>query len=817
MKKRILTLVMMCMTLLMLTAGVQAAGSGAETVHAATSEALMAALTDGVSNRIITLDAKDYEIYNTATNTVTGEVYQTGFSVKNLNNVTIRGQVNTRILTPYDCGGYPVITFTDCVNVTLDTLSVGHKESWCGAPVLILKKSTGVEILNCDLWGCGFYGIGTESSRSSFHAENTTIRDCSSFIMDFRGSATFDNCKFLRNGEDSKFTSRKTAALQGSPDSVVFNSCEFTENDCSFKIESGEEDRYQFNNCTETDNTWQLDPSITVVKLTDTAKLTVNKNTGKAVISGTGAVGELPYPAASYITSVEIESGITDIGSMFQYKTKIKKIVLPDTLEEIGTGAFSSSSGLESVTIPEGVTSIGKKAFNGCSSLTSIVIPESVKTIGSKAFALCSNLCSVTIPVSTSLESDAADTFGGSNMKHIKMTGTGPIPDATEGTCNRMPWAMYITASISVELERGITDIGDYAFYKAPVYHVAIPDTVKRIGAHAFEQAALSRIEIPSSVTSIGTDAFNACTKLTDIYYNGTEDEWKMMVGGTDIGLDAAKTTIHYRTTESDYIDAAINEALKNNDLADIQTGLSKINTDGLSEAMLDSAVSERIAAKEGNTPVLVDSSGGAPDLSETDVSIVGAKVNFPTIEDLALRAGAPSKTPWSGSKLSFSAKLVSGETEQSAESLPVPVAITVKLPDKYIKPETIRVWHIKNSSTQQVPLMSLGEDGRTLTFILTSIDASNDFMIMYDTFSPFSVSLTGLNTVRVVDEWNTLADCKSIYAASYDADGNITDLLSGVLSGNVITFTNTITTEYFLFFLDGNYVPLQPKTALAS
>ena len=44
---------------------------------------------------------------------------------------------------------------------------------------------------------------------------------------------------------------------------------------------------------------------------------------------------------------------------------------------------------LRRITIPEGVEEIGESAFQGCSKLEKVVIPKSVKSIGQNAFKGC--------------------------------------------------------------------------------------------------------------------------------------------------------------------------------------------------------------------------------------------------------------------------------------------------------------------------------------------------------------------------------------------------------------------------------------------
>ena len=44
---------------------------------------------------------------------------------------------------------------------------------------------------------------------------------------------------------------------------------------------------------------------------------------------------------------------------------------------------------LRRITIPEGIEEIGESAFQGCSKLEKVVIPKSVKMIGQNAFKGC--------------------------------------------------------------------------------------------------------------------------------------------------------------------------------------------------------------------------------------------------------------------------------------------------------------------------------------------------------------------------------------------------------------------------------------------
>ncbi|MBO7406931.1 MAG: leucine-rich repeat domain-containing protein, partial [Clostridia bacterium] len=90
------------------------------------------------------------------------------------------------------------------------------------------------------------------------------------------------------------------------------------------------------------------------------------------------------------------------------------KIVIPDGVTKINSGAFSGCTELIGVTIPDSVTTICYNAFAGCKTQEpiirnkcllgwpgasgKIVIPNGVKEIDSGAFSGCTELIGVTIP-----------------------------------------------------------------------------------------------------------------------------------------------------------------------------------------------------------------------------------------------------------------------------------------------------------------------------------------------------------------------------------------------------------------------------------
>lgn len=122
---------------------------------------------------------------------------------------------------------------------------------------------------------------------------------------------------------------------------------------------------------------------------------------GKLTISGTGAVTEPGWSSLpefeepsneSFIKSIVIDYGITEIGKEIFVNTGIKKLHIPGSVKKIGEMAFHMNCSLKSVSLPEGLECIEEDAFLRCFSLSEITIPSTVTHIGVGAFEDCYRL-----------------------------------------------------------------------------------------------------------------------------------------------------------------------------------------------------------------------------------------------------------------------------------------------------------------------------------------------------------------------------------------------------------------------------------------
>ncbi len=75
----------------------------------------------------------------------------------------------------------------------------------------------------------------------------------------------------------------------------------------------------------------------------------------------------------------------------------------------------------------------------------------------------------------------------------------------------------------------------------------AIPKTVKSLSATFCACASLQTASLPTTVTYIGENGFSYCSSLKDIYYAGTETQWKS-IKNYNVDSSIKKATIHYNS-----------------------------------------------------------------------------------------------------------------------------------------------------------------------------------------------------------------------------------------------------------------------------
>ena len=297
--------------------------------------------------------------------------------------------------------------------------------------------------------------------------------------------------------------------------------------------------------------------------------------TGVTIPDSVTSIGGSAFYGCTSLTNVTIPDSVTSIGgSAFGNCKSLTNMTIPDSVTLIGNGAFLGCTSLTSVTIPDSVTSIGERAFSECTSLTSVTIPDSVTSIGEQAFSECTSLTSVTIPDSvtsigeqafsecTSLTSvtipDSVTSIGnGAFASCTSLTGIW-VAEGNNDYSSDASGVLFNKDKITLvqcpgtfreyTIPDSVTSIGEQAFMGcSSLTSVTIPDSVTSIHWGAFyDCTSLASVTIPDSVTSIGAWAFRDCTSLTDVYYAGSEAQWKAISISSNGNDDLLTANIHY-------------------------------------------------------------------------------------------------------------------------------------------------------------------------------------------------------------------------------------------------------------------------------
>ena len=221
-------------------------------------------------------------------------------------------------------------------------------------------------------------------------------------------------------------------------------------------------------------------------------------------------IGKGAFSYCTGLTSVCVNEGNTIYDSRDNCKAIIETTsnilisgcsatVIPDSVTEIGEGAFKGCTGLTSVIIPNSATEIRRRAFEGCTGLTSIVIGNSVTEIGNSAFEDCTGLTSIVIPDS--------------------MTEIGDY--AFEGC----------TSLTDIVISNAVTQMNPSAFRKCSSLRSIVvkegnPRYDSRNNCNAIIETASNELIlgcrstiIPESVTKISDSALQECTGLTSLVF----------------------------------------------------------------------------------------------------------------------------------------------------------------------------------------------------------------------------------------------------------------------------------------------------------
>ena len=307
------------------------------------------------------------------------------------------------------------------------------------------------------------------------------------------------------------------------------------------------------------------------------------------------------------------EYKVTSISHQAFYGNKFSNIIIPNTINSIGTEAFKGCQNLKEITLPDSLNSIGQEAFSWCENLNSIdisiqnncfssldgvlydkdktaiirypqnksdskfTLPNTVleimpaafsysynlkeinlsknlKIIGDSAFYSC-GLSSIIIP--DSVEQIGENTFRNCNsLKSVKLSKD--LKSIASGLC------MDCGSLISVEFGDKVKLIGNSAFRNCKsIKTISIPTGATKIYYGAFDGCTnLIQLFIPKSIETIENYAFSNCIHLSEIYYSGNENQWSEISIGS-YGNDLTNVNIHYNIDYSNFLNINLGDYIQ--------------------------------------------------------------------------------------------------------------------------------------------------------------------------------------------------------------------------------------------------------------
>ena len=292
-------------------------------------------------------------------------------------------------------------------------------------------------------------------------------------------------------------------------------------------------------------------------------------NSCKNVIieDGITSIGERALGQFKNIERIELPDTITEIGKWAFYEcVKLKEINLPDSIKVIGEAAFEKCNALENLSVPNGIVEISENAFKNCSGFNNsdLILPDTIQKVGIGAFS-GTKIKSLTTPF-LGTGPNGADyderycyhigyMFGDeewtgsyatwdsiskrtyylpqtlktvtitkqineSNFENAEKIENIIVKDTVEATEYPDNFAKNCKALEAVVFENTdkITRVGEFAFFSCTeLEEFVIPENVTEIDAEAFENCVFSSIEFPQGLKKIGVWSFGNCQNITSI------------------------------------------------------------------------------------------------------------------------------------------------------------------------------------------------------------------------------------------------------------------------------------------------------------
>ena len=228
-------------------------------------------------------------------------------------------------------------------------------------------------------------------------------------------------------------------------------------------------------------------------------------------------ISDHAFSGCENLSSINLPSSIVRIGkNAFSDCKKLKNIIIPKQVRILSKNCFMSS-GLETISLQGNIRSIEKWALAD-TKIKKIVIPSSVQSIEDGAFWKTSARIESENP---RFRIDQQGVLFDQEERKILWAPLNLGEYAIPRTITKISdFAFSFSNLTKVKIPRNVISIGDSAFVNCKnLESVVFSSGIQRIGNNAFAGSGLKKVILPDSIDEIGSAAFSGCANLEEISF----------------------------------------------------------------------------------------------------------------------------------------------------------------------------------------------------------------------------------------------------------------------------------------------------------
>lgn len=253
-------------------------------------------------------------------------------------------------------------------------------------------------------------------------------------------------------------------------------------------------------------------------------------------------MGQSEFIDCAALEELIIPDGIEIIPkNLARNATSLKKVILPASLKSIEDTAFRYAGISGEIIIPEGCTTIKQYAFAN-TNVQKVVIPSTLETLGTYIFTECHSL----------VEVHSKSTVIGSQMFY-KCENVATVVLENTVTIKKQAFNNPDNGTTQIDalvLPEGLTTIEDYAFTRSQITELVIPSTLSTIGQSVF-QGSKQLTKVTALNSCFGVNMFQDCSALNTLVLTERFQTFGKSCMGS---VSSTSFTIYYTGTDYDRI-----------------------------------------------------------------------------------------------------------------------------------------------------------------------------------------------------------------------------------------------------------------------